>query len=90
MDMYKLGANSSYKAMIDYLFHHQIIFYIIYMLIVIKSECQQKTKVLQLVKGYKQGSANRTDFHIYCSVFHVDDHGVVCFSLKKISYAGLR
>ena len=29
---------------------------------------------------YKQGSTNRTDFHIYCSVFHADSHGAIRFS----------
>ena len=29
---------------------------------------------------YKQGSVDLADFHIYCSVFHADSRGVVCFS----------
>ena len=27
-----------------------------------------------------RGSADLADFHIYCSVFHVDSHGVIRFS----------
>ena len=27
-----------------------------------------------------QGSVDLADFHIYCSVFHADHHGVICFS----------
>ena len=38
---------------------------------------------------YKQGSANRADFHIYGSVFNADHRGAVRFS-EKLSYTGLR
>jgi len=41
-----------------------------------------KTKVL--AKRHKQGSANQTDFHIFCSVFHADSHGAILFFSKMV------
>ena len=45
-----------------------------------------KTKVL--TKGRKQGSANRADFHTYCSVFHADSRGAIYFSKKTYRMQG--
>ena len=50
----------------------------------LKSEYQEKQKVL--AKGYKQGSANRTDFRRVYPVFHADDHGVVYFAKMTTNY----
>ena len=47
-----------------------------------------KTKVL--TKGYKQGSANRADSHIYFSFFHTDHHGATHFSKMTINYCTFR